>query len=395
VLSVADARTIMLAAIEPLATETVALAEAYERTLATPLMARRDQPPFSPSAMDGYALRAADTPGALRIVGESAAGRAFTRRLGPGEAVRISTGAPIPDGADAVLIQEDASIDGDRLAAPSVAAGRHVRPRGGDYREGAVLLEAGRRLDAAAITLAASTGAAELTVARSPRVAILCGGDEIVAPGARPRDDQIFESCSFGIEALGRRWGAIVTRHPPLADDPAAIERAARDAIEHSDLVVFIGSASVGPHDHARPAFLTLGARILVPKVDMRPGKPTWFASTPRAPVLGLPGNPASALVAAALFLGPILAKSQGRSADAAIHSAVITHALAPNGPREAYLRARVDQDGQGRLVIDAAMDQDSSLMSVFARSNALLRRPGGAPEAKPGDAVCFLNWPD
>jgi molybdopterin molybdotransferase len=301
----------------------------------------------------------------------------------------------MPDGADAVLIQEDASIDGDRLAAPSVAAGRHVRPRGGDYREGAVLLEAGRRLDAAAITLAASTGAAELTVARSPRVEILCGGDEIVAPGARPRDDQIFESCSFGIEALGRRWGAIVTRHPPLADDPAAIERAARDAIEHSDLVVFIGSASVGPHDHARPAFLTLGARILVPKVDMRPGKPTWFASTPRAPVLGLPGNPASALVAASLFLGPILAKSQGRSADAAIHSAVITHALAPNGPREAYLRARVDQDGQGRLVIDAAMDQDSSLMSVFARSNALLLRPGGAPEAKPGDAVCFLNWPD
>jgi molybdopterin molybdotransferase len=395
VLSVADARAIMLAAIEPLATETVALAQAYERTLAAPLIARRDQPPFSPSAMDGYALRAADTPGALRIVGESAAGRAFMRALLPGEAVRISTGAPMPEGADAVLMQEEASVDGDRLAAPSVAAGRHVRPRGGDYREGAALLEAGRRLDAAAITLAASTGAAELTVARTPRVTILCGGDEIVVPGARPRHDQIFESCSFGIEALGRRWGALVTRHPPLADDPAVIQRAARDAIEHSDLVVFIGSASVGPHDHARPAFLKLGAQILVPKIDMRPGKPTWFARTSRAPVLGLPGNPASALVAASLFLGPALARLQGRNTEAALRAARTAHALASNGPREAYLRARVEPDEHGRIVIDAAMDQDSSLMSVFARTNALLVRPGGAPEAEPGDTVSFLSWPD
>jgi molybdopterin molybdotransferase len=394
-MNVGEARALMLDAVAPLDAETILLERAFDRTLARPLIARRDQPPFSPSAMDGYALRAADTPGVLKIVGDSAAGRMFTRAVRQGQAVRISTGAPMPEGADAVLIQEEAQVDGDALTAPTVACGRHVRPRGGDYREGETLLDKGRRLDAGAIALAASTGAGELWVARAPRVTILCGGDEIVTPGSRPRDDQIFESCSYGVEALCRRWGARVTRRPPLADDPAAIEQAARDAVEASDLVIFIGSASVGPHDHARPAFERLGARILVPKVDMRPGKPTWFAVTPGAPVLGLPGNPASALVAASLFLGPLLARMQGRDAQRAFQTARVAHVLEANGPREAYLRACVHPDEHGQLAIDAVMDQDSSLLSVFARANALLVRPGGALAAVAGDPVAYMSWPD
>jgi molybdopterin molybdotransferase len=394
-MNVGEARAAMLESVSPLASETVALAQCFSRTLAAPVVAVRDQPPFSPSAMDGYALRAADTPGTLRVVGESAAGHTYRRQLQPGEAIRISTGAPMPEGADAVLIQEEAQVEGHRLAAPAVPLGRHVRPRGGDYREGETLLEAGRRLDPAALALAASNGVTALAVARAPCVTILCGGDEIVAPGAHPRPDQIYDSCSYGIEALALSWGARVTRCAPLPDDPDAIDRAARAALETSDLIAFVGSASVGPHDHARSAFERLGARILVPKVDMRPGKPTWFAATPRAPVLGLPGNPASALVAAALFLRPLLAKLQGAEPEIRLRVARAARALGANGPREAYLRARVETDEEGRLVIDAAEDQDSSLLSVFAGANALLVRPPRAAAAAAGDAVGFMDWPD
>ncbi len=388
--SVAEARAAMLAAVRALPGEAVALEHALGRTLAAPVRALRAQPPFAASAMDGYALRAADTPGVLRIVGESAAGHAFARPLSVGEAVRISTGASVPIGADAVLIQEDARVEGEQLHSGAVAPGRHLRDAGVDFAADEIVLEAGRELDPIALALAAAAGAATVEVARRPRVTILCAGDEIAPPGAVLRDDQIFESCSYAIAGLATQWGALTTRVGALPDVPAAIACAAEEALRSSDLVVFIGSASVGPHDHARSAFESLGAGIVVPKVDMRPGKPTWFATTPLAPVLGLPGNPASAIVAAVLFLKPLLERMLGRSGDVALANARLLAPLPANGPREAYLRARAVENG-GEMWIDASADQDSSLLSVFAGANALLLRRAQSSSVERGQRVEFL----
>jgi molybdopterin molybdotransferase len=385
----------MLAAVSPLGAQTVALAAARGRVLAAPVIAGRSQPPFAASAMDGYALRAADTPGRLRIVGESAAGHAFARALAPGEAVRISTGAPVPLGADAVLAQEDARVEGDGLDADVVIFGRHVRAEGVDFAVGAELLRAGRRLDAIALGVAAAAGSATVQVRQRPRLSILCAGDEIVAPGGAPRADQVFESCSYAIAGLAETWGAAVSRCDLLPDDPVRIERAAARALGDSDLVVFIGSASVGPHDHAKPVFEKLGARILVRKVDMRPGKPTWFATTPGAPVLGLPGNPASAVVAAILFLRPLLERFEGGKSAIVVKYALLAAPLAANGAREAYLRARVDTDDRGQRRVRAAKEQDSSLLTVLAASNALIIRHAHAPPVAAGEAVIVLELAD
>lgn len=387
---VAEARAAMLAAARALPSEEIALSNALGRTLAAPVRALRAQPPFVASAMDGYALRAADTPGALRVIGESAAGHAFAGAVRAGEAVRISTGAPIPAGADAVLIQEEARIEGDRLHCGAVVLGTHIRSAALDFAANDIVLDAGRYLDPIALAVAAAAGAAAVRAMRQPRVTILCAGDEIATPGASARDDQIFESCSFAVSGMAAQWGAFTTRAEALPDDLRAIARAAEDALHTSDLVVFVGSASVGPHDHARPAFERLGARIVVPKVDMRPGKPTWFATTPAAPVLGLPGNPASAVVASALFLKPLIERMLGRGGDLVFRHARLTAALPENGPREAYLRARV-QEVRGEVWIDAAANQDSSLLSVLADANALLMRPPHAPAAERGELCEFL----
>jgi molybdopterin molybdotransferase len=388
--SVAEARALMLGAVEVVGSEIVPLAQARGRTLAAPIVAARAQPPFAASAMDGYALRAADTPGQLRIVGESAAGHAYAHTLRAGEAIRISTGAPIPEGADAVLIQEAAEVESNVLRALPVEGGRHVRATGIDFQKGAEVLGVGRRLDPIALALAASSGVSALEVRRRPRVAVLCAGDEIVPPGSSPRAEQIFDSCSYAIAALAEEWGAHVTRRNPLPDDPVAIERAASDALRSSDLVVFVGSASVGPHDHAKLTFERCGARPLVSKVDMRPGKPTWFAASPYAPVLGLPGNPASAIVAATLFLKPLVERMVGRAGEMTFSRARLAAALPANGGREAYLRART-WEVNGEMRIAACADQDSSLLSVFAAANALLARPSGAGGVDVGALVEFL----
>ena len=388
---VAEARAAMLGAVRALPGETVTLEQALGRTLAAPVRALRAQPPFPASAMDGYALRAADTPGVLRIVGESAAGHAFTGTLRAGEAVRISTGAPVPLGADAVLIQEDARVEGEQLHSGAVLPGKHIRDAGVDFGADEIVLEAGRELDPIALALAAAAGAANVEVVRRPRMTILCAGDEIAPPGAALRDDQIFESCSYAVAGLATQWGAFATRAGALPDVPAAIARAGEEALRTSDLVVFIGSASVGPHDHVRSVFESLGARIVVPRVDMRPGKPTWFASTPVTPVLGLPGNPASAIVAAVLFLKPVLERMLGRSGELVFRRARVAKAMPENGPREAYLRART-KEVDGEIWIEAAAEQDSSLLSVFAGANALLLRRAHASVAEQGELVEFLR---
>jgi molybdopterin molybdotransferase len=391
--SVAEARKTMLAAVSPVGLESAALAEALGRVLAQPVIASRDQPPFAVSEMDGYALRVADTPGRLKIIGESAAGHGFAGSCGSGMAVRISTGAALPDGADAVVMQEDARRDGDVIEVSQAVPGQHVRPRAMDFAAGTSLLEAGRRLDGVPLALAAAMGMASLPVARRPRVAILSGGDELAEPGAAPGPFQIFDSGTYGLAALIEAWGGSPNRLALEKDDTAAIARAAERGLAQSDLLVVIGGASVGDHDHARPALQRLGLELSVQKVALRPGKPTWFGRAGQCPVLGLPGNPASALVCAHLFLRPLLEVMLGRDSDhcVALRRARLVEDLPANGPREHYLRARLSADAQGQATVRAFEKQDSSLLSVFASANALIRLPANAPALAAGDLVDVL----
>lgn len=390
-MGVAEARATILSAFQPLAVEEVALDRALGRILADPVAAARDQPPFHASAMDGYALRAADTPGTLTLIGESAAGRGFTGSVTPGRAVRISTGAPVPDGADTVVIQEDVTRDGAAVTVPATQPRQNIRPRGGDFATGARLLEPGRRLDGVALALAAAAGRTVLPVRARPRVAILSSGDELVEPGEQPGPFQIFNSGTRGIAGLIESWGGTAHRLAIARDDPATIARAAEEGLQNHDLLVVIGGASVGDHDHARPALLRLGMMMAVDKVALRPGKPTWFGTTPLGPVMGLPGNPASALVCAELFIKPVLAAMLGLATGTSFRRAHLTEALPANGPREHYLRARLDSDEEGRLVVRAYEKQDSSLLSVFAAANALVRLAPNHPVLAAGALVDVL----
>jgi molybdopterin molybdotransferase len=384
----------MLAGIAPLGAQTAVLGEALGRVLAQPVIAPRDQPPFAVSEMDGYALRAADTPGRLKIIGESAAGHGFVGSCGTGMAVRISTGAALPDGADAVVMQEEARREGDVIEVSQAAPGQHVRPRAMDFSAGTPLLEAGRRLDGVALALAAAMGMAQLPVARRPRVAILSGGDELAEPGAKPGPFQIFDSGTYGLAALIESWGGEPNRLALEKDDTAAIARAAEAGLAQSDLLVVIGGASVGDHDHARPALQRLGLELSVQKVALRPGKPTWFGRAGQRPVLGLPGNPASALVCAHLFLRPLLEAMLGRDPGrcVALRRARLLEELPANGPREHYLRARLGADAEGQAIVRAFEKQDSSLLSVFASANALIRLAANAHATAAGELVDVLG---
>lgn len=390
-MGVAEARAAMLAAVKPLKSQPVPLEQALGRILAQSVTASRDQPPFAVSAMDGYAIRHADAPGALRVIGESAAGRGFAGHCEPGTAVRISTGAAIPRGADAVVLQEDVRRAGDRVEVPAAEHKSNIRARGLDFIDGQVLLEPGRSLDGIALSLAAAAGFAQVEVTTRPRVAILSSGDELAPPGTEPGPWQIFDSATFGLAGLTRSWGAEPKRLAVAKDDVAAISRAAEEGLKSGDILVLMGGASVGDHDLARPALMKLGLELLVGKIAVRPGKPTWFGQSPHGLVLGLPGNPASALVCARLFLKPILDKMLGRAASADYERARLVKALPENGPREHYLRARAALDAQGRLTVRAFEDQDSSRISIFAAANALIRLAPHAPALEVGALVDVL----
>jgi molybdopterin molybdotransferase len=384
----------MLALVHPLATETVPLQSVLGRVLAQDIIAGRDQPPFAASAMDGYAVRSGDTPGALRVVGESAAGHGFEGHCEAGTAIRISTGAAMPDGADTVVIQEDVRRDGDSIIVAAAKAGWNIRSRGCDFSAGTILLPAGRRLDGVALSLVAASGAAQVGVVRAPRVAILSSGDELAQPGSQPGPFQIFDSGTFGIAGLIQAWGGAPNRLAVERDDIGAIARAAQEGLRGSDLLVVIGGASVGDHDHARPALMQLGLKLAVEKIAVRPGKPTWFGATQQGLVLGLPGNPASALACAALFLRPLIEAMLGRDPShcVATRPARLTRALPANGPREHYLRALLEVDAEGRQMVRAFEDQDSSLISVFAAANAMIRLPADAPAQNVGAMVDVLE---
>jgi len=387
-LTVEIARERMLAAAVASGSETVALEAAIGRVLAEPVTALRDQPPFDASAMDGWAVSGpGDT---FQIMGESAAGHGYHAALVAGQAVRVFTGAPVPPGADRVVIQEVAVRDGDIVRITDTGGSKHIRARGGDFRQGAVLLEPGTRLDPWRLSLAASAGCANLSVARRPKVVVLSTGEEIVPAGAAAGPDQIYDSGSPTLTALIAAWGGDAQRLAIAGDDAAAIRDAVRDA--GGDLVVTLGGASVGDHDLVKPALSELGLVLSVETLKLRPGKPTWFGILGDGRrVLGLPGNPASALVCAELFLRPLLMKMQGANPSPALLTARLAKPLPANGPREHWARAR-SEVRDGGLFVEAMTDQDSSLVSVFAQADVLIRCPINAPAADAGALVEVLR---
>jgi molybdopterin molybdotransferase len=395
-LTVEEARARILADVAPGAPERIVLdTAAIGRVLAEPIVATRDQPPFIASAMDGWAVRRADameTEAVLRIVGESAAGAGYAGVVRAGEAVRIFTGASLPEGADLVCIQEDATREGDFVRVGPLAKARsNLRSRGGDFATGRALLAKGTRLNAARLSLAAAAGAAEAMVGRRPRVAILATGEELVPAGGAPGPWQIYDSNSPGLSALAAGWGAQVQRLATAGDKVEAITAAVREV--EADLIVTVGGASVGDHDLVKPAMAQLGLVQTVGTVAVRPGKPTWFGTLGDGRrVLGLPGNPASAFVCAELFLRPLLAAWQGADAELPMIAARLVEPLGATGPREHWMRAELGVSDDGILTARCFSEQDSSLVGVFARADALVRRRAGAAAAQAGDVVDVLR---
>jgi len=388
-MTVDAARVAMLAEIAVLPTEAVSLAQSIGRVLAEDVTAVRDQPPFAASAMDGWAVRAADCPGTLKIVGESAAGHGFEGAVGPGETVRIFTGAAVPACCDAIVIQENAERLGEAVRMPAVDAGHFIRPAGGDFQAGSALLTRGVRIDPWRLSLAASAGRAEVSVHARPRVALLSTGEEIVEAPAKPGPFQIYDSGVPALAAMIEGWGGTAIRAKPVRDDLDAVIEALRAA--DADLVVTVGGASVGDHDLVRAAGEALGLSLRVESVNVRPGKPTFFGVLGDGRrMLGLPGNPASAFVCAEMFLRPILSAYQGAPTEPVTLTARLEQPLAANGSREHWMRAKLTH-ADGGLSVRPYRDQDSSLVSVFAASDALLRRLAGADAAPAGVVVEVL----
>ena len=388
---VEEARTRILAGIAPTPAEVVALAEAWGRVLARPVLSRLTQPPRDVSAMDGYALRAADaTLGAtLTVVGAAPAGHPWDGTLGAGEALRLFTGSVVPDGADAILLQEDATRSGEAVTVNEAATqGRHIRRAGQDFAAGDTLIAPGKRLNARDIGLAAAGNSPWLTVHRRPRVAILATGDEIALPGDPIPPGGIVSSNSHALAALVRASGGDPVVLPIAPDDRAAL-MAVADSVHGMDLLLTSGGASVGEHDLVQEA---LGARGLVVdfwQIAMRPGKPLMHGRLGDVPMIGLPGNPVSSLVCAILFVVPALQKLSGLAAAAPpTVMARLGAPLAANDKRADHLRATLSTAPDGTLVATAFPRQDSSMLRLMAQAGALILRAAHAPAAEAGALV-------
>lgn len=377
--------------------ETIGLADALGRVLAADLPALRTHPPFAASAMDGYALRGEDAilPGTvLKVIGESAAGHGFSGTIGPGETVRIFTGAPVPTGADTILIKEDSEVlSPDSIRVTQAAQpGRHIRPEGMDFRTGETALAAGRILDPTAITLAAAMNHARLEVIGRPRVGVLATGDELRLPGQSLGPGQIIASNTYGVAALAQGAGGETIDLGIAADRLSALDAALDSAMRQDvDLLVTIGGASVGDHDLVQEALVRRGMKLDFWKIAMRPGKPLMSGRLGNVRVLGLPGNPASSLVCGYLFLDPLVSRLAGRKSRSRIRSAIAGKDMGANDLRQDYLRATLAVDGDGRLIATPLDRQDSSLMRIFADADCLLIRPPFAPASAAGDACQIL----
>src|SRR5437588_4121093 len=397
-ISVEEALARLLAPLMALPPEQVSVADAIGRVLAEEVAARRTQPPFAVSAMDGYAVRADDVakvPASLRIVAEIPAGAGYGGTIGAGEAARIFTGAPIPAGADAIVIQEDTARDGDRVEVREGAAkGRYVRRAGLDFAEGEVLLEAGRRLTPRDIGLAAAMNRPWLFVHRRPRVGILSTGDEIVMPGDPIGPHQIVSSNSLALAAFVSACGGIPVSVGNAPDDPAALRQVAA-ATRGVDLLVTTGGASVGEHDLVRDVLGADGLELDFWQIAMRPGKPLMVGRYRGTPMVGLPGNPVSTLVCGLLFLRPALDRLSGAAAPAeAAPTARLGTALPKNDRRQDYLRSRLARAADGTLEVFPFEVQDSSMMRLLSAADCLVVRPPHAPAIAAGAAVPIVPFP-
>jgi molybdopterin molybdotransferase len=391
---------VLASAATPLDEERVALEAAHGRVLARDLAALRTQPPFANSAMDGYALRAADAAqptATLTVIGESAAGRAFGAAVGKGQAVRIFTGAPMPDGADAIVIQEDVRREGERIAiAAPVAPGDNLRVAGLDFRDGEALIPAGRRLTPRDVALAAAGNHVGLTVRRRARVAILATGDELVAPGVTLGPSQIIASNNFAVAGIVGACGGVAIDLGIALDTMPALDAAigrARDA--KADVLVTLGGASVGDHDLVQKALVAAGMELGFWRIAMRPGKPLMHGRLAAMRVLGLPGNPTSSVVCAILFLRPLLRALNGEPDAGADPSRPgrLGADLNANGTRQDYMRAALSLDAGGILVAAPSANQDSSLVKTMARAGGLIVRPPRAEPAAAGEACRIIAF--
>lgn len=395
-LPVAEALARILDDAVPCGEERIRLDAARGRVLSSDLTATLTQPPFDASAMDGYAVRAGDVaklPAVLDVIGEAAAGKGFDGRVGAGQAVRIFTGAPVPAGADAIVIQENVEAAGS--GAIRVADGTpdpaHIRPRGGDFTAGQALLPAGTRLDARTLTLAAAMGHGVVPVRRKPVVAIIATGNELVLPGTPPGADQIVCSNPYGVAAMVEAAGGLPRFLGIARDERAALEDKIA-AASGADVIVTIGGASVGDHDLVAPVLEARGMALNFWKIAMRPGKPLMFGRLGAARVIGLPGNPVSSLICTRVFIVPLVRRLAGLSEEElASARAVLAVPLPANGPRTHYMRARRTAAVDGPSLVTPMANQDSSLMAPLAAADCLIVRDVGASAVPAGVETSVL----
>ncbi|MES0881949.1 gephyrin-like molybdotransferase Glp [Roseibium sp. SCP14] len=391
---VAEALEKLLSGVSPLESETVSLDLANGRYLAEPLASTRTQPPFAASAMDGYAIRHEDLAQGnttLTVIGEAPAGHSYSGEVKAGETVRIFTGAPVPAGADTILIQENAERTGDEISvlhAPE--QGAFVRPAGLDFSRGEELLSPPLKLTYRHLALAAAMNHPTLPVIRQPKVAILATGDELVRPGVEPGPDQIIASNHAGIAALVEDCGGIPLDLGISRDDPVELANHVQQAISaKADVLVTLGGASVGDHDLVQDVLGQEGMDLAFWRIAMRPGKPLMAGRLGKTKVLGLPGNPVSSLVCGLLFLKPLLKAMLGqKTGDTESKSAILGAGIPENDRRQDYVRATLAEDTDGRLIATPFSKQDSSMLGLLAKSGALIVRPPHAPAQEAGTNV-------